>query len=130
MLNRHGLVICFAIITVLLGGCKPGPDDLDIVAYGPEKVLVGKEFNRQPNGSNALWIKARNAAPTTVVVLAKTKLNTTVLNNGTFVTALVPPELTKAPGDFVLYLLDSATGKKSREAVFSVLPDEGPGKSL
>ena len=101
-------------------GCKQKVvSNLKIVKMGPTVIKVGKDFNIQPDGANAIWIQTENATKTTVVCWEETKLKTAVANPQA-VSANVPKELYSKPGQYQVYLLDTQTGAKSNVMVITV----------
>jgi hypothetical protein len=89
-----------------------------ILAYGPTEIVHAEPFNRQPNGSSAIWIKMdRPADPRSVVMLGGTKLVTFV--NGESIAALVPDDVIAQPQDFQLSVEIVSEGSISRSNVVS-----------
>lgn len=77
---------------------------LAVVDWGPQDIRAGCAFNVQHDGSSALWISTKNAPGNTVVYLAGEALLTATHADGRLVTAIVPAELTAAPGMLELQL--------------------------
>lgn len=123
--SKRTAVVLMAIAGSLLGGCgEQAPTDASkmlLKSVGPDNIKAGVEFNVQPDGSNALWLNAEGVPKTAVPVLAGVELpSVNVRDKGTLVTAVVPKDLTKAPGSFPLFLLDKPSGQKSNEIQFVV----------
>jgi hypothetical protein len=92
---------------------------LEIHRYGPDSIRAGESFNRQPDGSSAMWLMTTNATSWTVVFFNGHELETTV-ESPLLVTARVPDELFSAPGDVKVYLKDRLTGSISEPVVIKV----------
>jgi phosphoglycerol transferase MdoB-like AlkP superfamily enzyme len=91
-----------------------------ITDWGPHEVQVGKPFNRQPDGSSALWFETRNATTTTVAVLDGTPL-ATVYESPTSLSANVGRHWRAEPGTHSIYLLDRNNAQRSGEVTLVVL---------
>jgi hypothetical protein len=107
--------MCFAF-----AGCEKSPRPLVLKEIGPLKTKAGQGFNVQPNGESAMWFKAENTTKTTVVVWGETRLNTLFVNPTELTASVVPKELYSKPGQIQIYLLDTKTGAKSNNIVFTV----------
>ncbi|MCX5848714.1 MAG: hypothetical protein NTW65_04630 [Deltaproteobacteria bacterium] len=94
-----------------------------INSYGPESIRAGESFNRQPDGSSAMWLKTTNATSRTVVFFNGRELETRV-ESPLLVTARVPDELFSAPGNVEVYLKDRLTGQISNAIKIPVIPKE------
>jgi hypothetical protein len=92
----------------------------EIHRYGPDSIRAGESFNRQPDGSSAMWLMTTNATSWTVVFFNGHELETTV-ESPLLVTARVPDGLFSAPGDVKVYLKDRLTGSVSEPVVIKVL---------
>lgn len=91
-----------------------------LVSWGPSSVEVGVPFNRQPDGSSALWFRLDDAPAGVTVTLDGRPLAVTVGTAG-LVSAAVP-ELPRLPGRFRLVLGDGASGRPLAEAWLEVKP--------
>lgn len=98
----------------------PAPE---IYKIGPERIIAGKAFNRQPDGSSAIWMKTSNATSWTVIIFQGHALPTTV-ENPSKVTARVPEELLPAQGVAEVYLQDRLTGQVSNMITVPVVSKE------
>lgn len=84
---------------------------LKVLDWGPRDIVAGAPFNVQPNGESALWVKAHNAWWDTIIELGGRPLETSVDSQGEWVTAMVPPELTRQPCRLELVLRSKETGE-------------------
>jgi len=96
----------------ILIGLSCGKKDLVLIKIGPSFTYAGQDFNVQPNGFSAIWLKVENATESTVVVWENTQLDTTY-ENSKLITAVVPNHLYSNPGEYKIYLMDLKSGKKS-----------------
>jgi hypothetical protein len=85
----------------------------------PSSVRAGVPFQVQPDGSSALSIEGAGFRPGVFVMLADRPLITAFGNSG-WITATVPPELTRRAGRLELRVVDPGRGSSS--AVFEVVP--------
>lgn len=120
----ESVVISSLLMIVFIAGCgsKPESQSLVLKKFGPEEVKAGTIFNRQPNGESAIWAETENATPTTIFVLNGVHLESAVHPDGKAASAFVPKQSYEKPGEFILYLLDTKTNKKSNEMKFTVKP--------
>ncbi|QWV92464.1 hypothetical protein KP004_14810 [Geomonas oryzisoli] len=93
---------------------QPG-QQLVLVDFGPKATPVGKDFNIQPNGESALWAKAENVTPSTVIVLNNVQMKSNPKKEGNAITCFVPKSAYSAAGEYPVFLLDTKTGSKSNE---------------
>lgn len=96
--------------------------NLKITSWGPDSTQAGVVFNKQPNGSAALWIRLDQ--PLTGDV-AGVEFNGVLLQgvvSGNLVTAGVPAELYAKPGSFkVDVIARKGDGSvQSNEVIFTV----------
>jgi hypothetical protein len=112
------LVLFLSIIFVCVG-CKKAVPPPMLKEIGPTNTKAGQEFNVQPNGESAIWAKTENATQTTVIVWVETRLKGHV-RVPDLATGVVPKELYSKPGKFQIYLLDTKTGAKSNQLIFTV----------
>ncbi|UJM94404.1 hypothetical protein LRK54_05570 [Rhodanobacter denitrificans] len=84
---------------------------LEVLDWGPTDIQAGAPFNRQPDGSSAIWVSTRHAAPDTQVVLAGVPLASKVHSEGNLVTAIVPTGLTARPSRLEMYLRSTEADK-------------------
>jgi hypothetical protein len=96
-----------------------------LVSWGPSSVEVGVPFNRQPDGSSALWFLLDDAPAHVTVTLDGRPLAVTVGTAG-LVSAAVP-ELPRLPGRSRLVLGDGASGLPLAEAWLEVKPPARTG---
>lgn len=114
-------VAAFSLAASFLAACEQKPAAIVLKSVGPSGIQAGVKFNVQPDGFSALWIKAEGATSATVPVLSGVELPAVnVRDNGTLVTAVVPPKLYQKAGSFPLFLIDKKTGVKSNEISFVV----------
>jgi len=92
---------------------------LILIEIGPSKVTAGKDFNTQPNGDSAIWVKVANATENTVIFWDDNHLQTT-FKNSNLLTAVVPKSLYSTPGKHKIFLFDSGTGRKSNAGLLTV----------
>lgn len=119
-LNKLIFFLTFVCMVVIFVGCQPKEvPPLKVVKIGPTTIKTGQDFNVQPEGASALWVEAENATKTTVVVWGEKQLQSAV-RVPDLVTAAVPKELYSKPGKFQISLLDTQTGSKSNNMVFTV----------
>ena len=95
-------------------------EDIVLQEFGPSEIVAGEKFNVQPDGSSAMWIHAKNATPSTVVVIGDHEMPAAVYEDNLNVSTGVPPDLISKPGTYSIYLLDKKTSKKSNELQFLV----------
>ncbi|SRR6266542_4357626 len=122
MKSATNVITFLLVFTICLGftGCKRNAQPpLVLVKYGPDTVKAGEVFNKQPDGSSAIWSESQNATKSTVLVINETKLLTTVTGT-TVVTAIVLKSLYDKQGTYSIYLVDTQTGLKSNEMKFIV----------
>jgi len=70
---------------------------LTLLDWGPQDIEADAEFNRQEDGSSALWISTLNAPWDTEIVLGGVALPTAVHADGKMVSATVPSFMTATP---------------------------------
>lgn len=94
------------------------PAALRLVGWGPSPVEAGVPFNRQPDGSSALWFRL-DGTPTCVTVTLDGRALTVTLGTAGLVSAAVsePPA---RPGRLRLVLGDCASGQALAEAWLEV----------
>jgi peptidoglycan/LPS O-acetylase OafA/YrhL len=105
--------------TILIGLSYPMSRPVEglgsIVAFGPDKVFAGERFNVQ-DGLSAMWVRLSSpVSPQSCVVFQGQKLHSVV--SGSLVTALVPDDLLKKPGEVEIYVLDESYLPPKRTAV-------------
>lgn len=97
------------------------PERLEsVVAYGPEKTLLGTSFNQQPTGESALWMKLSAPAHIGATILFDDRPLKTFVD-GTAVTALVPIEKLTAPGRHWVKVVNVNTGMTTHAVPFDVV---------
>jgi hypothetical protein len=97
------------------------PLDVEIVAFGPNRVIHGQPFNQQPSGESAIWVKLdRPAGQHYVLVLSGEHLPTVVKDN--FLTAVVPSKLYSNAGSLPLLIEIIRYGRlaRSKPVIFEV----------
>ena len=103
-------IIVLVLCLVYAGaGCKEAPSPLVLKEIGPTSTRAGKGFNTQPGGESAIWARAINATENTRIVWQETELPT-FGHAEEVLTAPVPGELYRRPGNFEIFLLDTTTG--------------------
>lgn len=114
-------VAAFSFAACGLSACEQKPAGIVLKSVGPSDIRAGVKFNVQPDGFSALWLNAQGATSTTVPVLSGVELTAVnVRDNGSLVTAVVPPKLYQKAGSYPLFLIDKKTGTKSNEISFVV----------
>jgi len=115
-MRRRG-TIALLLFVVIAVGCSKAMSPA-ITDFGPQKTKAGQVFNAQPDGKSALWVRAENFTDTTVVMWDDKKLLTYKQPYGG--SATVPRELYSKPGQYRISLLDTKTGVKSNDGIFTV----------
>lgn len=99
---------------------SPVPEKLEsVVAYGPEKTLLGVPFNQQPSGESALWMKLSAPARIGATLLFDDRPLKTFVD-GAAVTALVPADVLAVQGRHWLKVVNSGTGMVTNAVPFDV----------
>ncbi|HJV66869.1 MAG TPA: hypothetical protein VJ550_14125 [Geomonas sp.] len=131
----NGIAILLALAVGVASGCSksqetqdaskqatasaPAPQQtqqqLALLDFGPKTITVGTDFNVQPNGQSALWAKAENVTPSTVIVLNGEQMKSNPKQDGKMITCLVPKQSYTTPGTYPIYLIDTKSGSKSNE---------------
>lgn len=96
---------------------RPAPR---LVGWGPSTVDVGAPFNRQPDGSSALWFRLEGA-PTGVTVAFDGRPLAVTMGTAGLVSAAVT-ELPRLPGRYRLVLADGPSGRPLAEVWLEVTP--------
>lgn len=91
-----------------------------ILNWGPNFTKAGQDFNVQENGVSALWFNVQNGTRNTVVYWDTQQLLSNSDTLGTVITASVPKNLYRKPGDVRLHLRDTLTGNTSMNVVFII----------
>ncbi|WP_428534660.1 acyltransferase family protein [Rhodopila sp.] len=115
-----GAWVGVAAIAVLLPRVLPLPPgseaavaashDLRVVSYGPASVTQGVDFNTQPDGSSAIWVRlSRPVAPTSEIHLGTDRLPSVAV--GDLVTAKVPDRIFAAAGNLDLRVVEQVGGR-------------------
>jgi hypothetical protein len=97
-----------------------GETGLVIRQFGPAPIRAGVPFNVQPSGGSALWFRARRVTYPTVVVFGGRELRTSISPDGQTVSAILPDELFRHPGEHQVYLLDKMRRLKSAAVTLRV----------
>jgi len=111
---RARLILCVMVWGTVLAGCgvpDSGPDpyavrnsSLAITSFGPTEIHAGVPFNRQPDGSSAVWIRVKHPVDGSHVAIHfdGTALQTVI--RGSLLTARVPARLYAKPGIHALWV--------------------------
>lgn len=91
-----------------------------ILNWGPNFTKAGQDFNVQENGESALWFNVQNGTRNTVVYWDTQQLVSNSDTLATIITASVPKNLYRKPGDARLHLRDTVTGNTSMNVVFII----------
>lgn len=91
-----------------------------ILNWGPNYTKAGQDFNVQDNGESALWFNVQNGTRNTIVYWDTQQLVSNSDTLATVITASVPKNLYKKPGDVRLHLRDTLTGNTSMNVVFII----------
>ena len=81
------------------------PSRLKITSWGPHSTKAGEAFNKQPDGSAALWIRLNQSLDGDV---AAVEFNGVLLQgniSGNLVTTGVPADLYAKPGVYTMHVL-------------------------
>lgn len=89
-----------------------------VKAYGPTSTPAGVPFNRQPDGSSALWVSMPGLSGTAQVRFDGVPLASAVA--GDVVSALVPADRIATPGRHWLEVVDPAAGLRTEPLPFDV----------
>lgn len=98
------------------------PSSLKITDWGPHETKVGVVFNKQPNGSAALWIRLNQSLDGST---ASVEFNGVLLPgaiSGNLVTAGVPANLYARPGSYKVQVVARKRGRslQSEAVAFTV----------
>lgn len=107
--------------TAAAGNAFPG--NLKITAWGPESTKAGEVFNKQPDGSAALWVRLDHSVEGDVawVTFNGTRLPSAI--SGNLVTAkVVPADLYAKTGNFKVNVVASRGNRsaQSNDVTFAV----------
>jgi hypothetical protein len=91
-----------------------------VEAYGPTGTQAGEAFNRQPDGSSALWLRLPGLRPTASLRFDGRPLASAIAGDG--ISAVVPPELFATPGRHWLQVVDEAFNMRTTPVPFDVSP--------
>lgn len=104
------------------GGERSVTTPLKITSWGPDSTEAGTAFNKQPNGSAALWIRVNQslAGDEAAVEFNGTLLQGTV--SGNLVTAGIPDELYARAGTYEVRVIVRRAGRpnQSNTVTFTV----------
>jgi hypothetical protein len=106
-----------------LNGGRDGDDEGPapvIDDFGPCPVKAGVPFNVQASGRSALWFRTRHVTYPTVVVLGGRELRSAVAPDGKSVSAVVPNELCRVPGEHAVFLFDKRRRLRSQVVTLRV----------
>ena len=87
-----------------------------VVAWGEQDAILGETSNEQPNGFGGLWIVVEPEDPVALralqVFMDGTQIEVgDVAEDGTVITALVPPSVYRTPGRHVIELRNAISGQ-------------------
>lgn len=91
------------------------PSSLEITSWGPDSTKAGVAFNKQPDGSAALWIRVNQPLSGDVAAI---EFNGVLLQgtvSGNLVTAGVPADLYAKPGSFKVEVI-ARKGDRSEQS--------------
>jgi hypothetical protein len=118
-MKKHVLGFLVIILLSFLISC--GKDEtLTLISYGRKEIHANKDFNIQPSGENAIWMKTTGATNSTIAIIDNESLKTVVQADGSLVTAVIPKNLYQSEGSHQLYLLDKKTQIKSNALDFII----------
>jgi peptidoglycan/LPS O-acetylase OafA/YrhL len=123
---RHGRSIflalgCCGVIVAALYYYSSQPVERlgSIVALGPSELIAGERFNVQPDGLSAMWIRLPSSVSAeSSVVFRGHKLKSVIA--GPIVTASVPDELFRDPGEADIYVVDQSYFPWRRTAIAKI----------
>lgn len=93
--------------------------------WGPQQTRTGQAFNEQPDGASAFWIRVGCFPPDTAVTLNGVELKTTLRpGDGLITTHITDHSLYREPGEYVVALLDKASGTTLPFGTFRVAPQQ------
>lgn len=93
-----------------------------IIDWGPKEIFVGKEFFIQPDGSSAMWIKAKNLSMSTEIAIGTTRLKSSPDVAQGVITGIVPDFLYNSPRINDIMLIDDKKGTQSQKVKIVVNP--------
>lgn len=110
-----------ASVRTITGGSAV-PADLKITSWGLDNTKAGMVFNKQPDGSAALWIRVNQPLTGDVVAI---EFNSVLLQGaitGNLVTASVPADLYAKPGSYTVAVIAHKGNRpvQSNEVTFVV----------
>ena len=91
-----------------------------IQAFGPENVIKGTKFYKQPNGMSAMWVKGENFNGDCEIVWEDQALPTSIYEKGTVVTALVPDDLYSDMKRYEIRIRNKITNEISNSVFLTV----------
>jgi hypothetical protein len=99
----------------------PGSRFCAIKKWGPKRLIAGKPFNTQPDGSSAFWI-VTDCAPENAVAYLDGKPLKTLGGPPQLAAVIAPGEEIQKPGRHRLTLKGPATGQRIEVGVVKVKP--------
>ncbi len=90
------------------------PSALKITSWGPDSTRAGQVFNKQPNGSAALWIRVNQSLAGDEAAI---EFNGVLLQgniSGDLVTTVVPVDLYAKPGAYKVHVIVRKGGQSSQ----------------
>jgi hypothetical protein len=99
--------------------------EIKVLGWGPQKTIVGKLVNKQPNGETALWFQMEGKIKQGTELeswFGDTQLQNVVLNSQMGASSYLPSKLLDKEGDYPIYLVHAPSKKRFDIGVFSVKP--------
>jgi hypothetical protein len=112
------LLLACMIFSLCFSGCGK-EDPLILKGGGPWETNANEVFNKQPNGTAAMWLYTENADEDTCVMFGNKELKPD-FHDSKSLTVTIPRDLYTTPGKREVYLIDPSSGKKSNIIPFTV----------
>lgn len=107
--------------SILLGCGSSDKNFVEVIDWGPQETTAGEAFNRQPDGSSAIWFRHSGIADSNQVEVWFGDVNlgapAIAKDIGSFV---VPARLTKQSGSIAVFLIVKSTNARIDLGVFEV----------
>jgi hypothetical protein len=129
-MRTFAVVFCSCLLLSCVSEKEKSPalPEARIEQLVPDKVVVGTQFQPQPDGGSALSVLGRN-----LVKGSKIKLNGMALEtssgDGTSLAAIVPPKLFAQEGSFIV-TVETPDGRSTNSLAWVVLPKTGPAPQI